>query len=265
MNRNRSKRGKTLPFFSLGRPAYLLCQFLIAATFAPLVHADEAPVPSGIGDLSLEQLMEVNVPHVYGASKYEQKVTQAPASVTLLDDADLRNFGYRTLADALRSVRGTSVASDRNYAYVGMRGFLRPGDYNTRVLVLLDGHRVNENVYDSVSYENSCMIDLDLVDRIEVIRGPSSSIYGNNAFFGVINIVTKPGHAIGGSEVSVEAGSWDAAKVRYTYGGVLGKSVDLLVSASYYQSQGRHALYYPEFDERISSNPRASNQGVAID
>src|SRR3954464_15403138 len=114
MNLNRSKPGKTLPLFSFGRHAYILCRLCIAATFAPLLHADEAPVPSGVGDLSLEQLMEVNVPHVYGASKYEQKVTQAPASVTLLDDADLRNFGYRTLADALRSVRGASVASDRN-------------------------------------------------------------------------------------------------------------------------------------------------------
>ena len=79
-----------------------------------------------------------------------QKVTEAPASVTHRHRATTSTrFGYRTLADVLRSVRGFYVTNDRNYSYLGVRGFSRPGDYNARVLLLVDGHRLNDNVFGS--------------------------------------------------------------------------------------------------------------------
>ena len=111
------------------------------------VHAAGGP-PASLADLSIEQLMEVRVASVYGASKHEQKVTQAPSSVSIVTAEDIRRFGYRTLVDALRGIRGLYVSDDRNYPYLGIRGFLRPGDYNTRVLVTIDGHRMNDNIYD---------------------------------------------------------------------------------------------------------------------
>ena len=85
---------------------------------------------------------------------------------------DIRRFGYTSLADVLRGVRGLYVTNDRNYTYIGVRGFLRPGDYTTRVLVLIDGHRLNDNVYDSGSVGRESMLDVELIDRVEVIRGP---------------------------------------------------------------------------------------------
>src|SRR5882757_410925 len=90
-------------------------------------------------ELSLEQLVNIQVESVFGASKYEQKVTEAPASISIVTSDEIKKFGYRTLADALRSVRGLYVAYDRNYYYLGFRGFLRPGDYNIRELFLVDG------------------------------------------------------------------------------------------------------------------------------
>src|SRR5688500_12253325 len=126
----------------------LACACIIALT------CGRAPLAAEVTDLaalSLEQLMEMNVHSVYGASKYEQRVTQAPSSISIVTAEDIRRSGYTSLEDVLRSVRGLYVTNDRNYTYLGVRGFLRPGDYTARVLLLVDGHRINDNVYDSGS------------------------------------------------------------------------------------------------------------------
>ena len=74
---------------------------------------------------------------------------EAPASVSIVNKDEIKKYGYRNLADILRSVRGFFVTNDRNYQYLGVRGFNRPGDYNTRFLLLVDGHRLNDGLYDS--------------------------------------------------------------------------------------------------------------------
>jgi iron complex outermembrane receptor protein len=88
-------------------------------------------------------------------------------------------------------VRGLNVVYDRSYSYLGVRGFFAPGDYNTRVLLLIDGNRVNDNLYDMAFIGSEAPIDIDLVERIEFIPGQGSPVYGANAFFGVINVVTR--------------------------------------------------------------------------
>src|SRR5690606_14006981 len=160
-----------------------------------------------LGSLSLEQLLEIEVPIVYGASRYDQKATLAPSSVTLITADEIRRHGYRTVAEALNSLPGVFLSNDRNYHYLGIRGFLRPGDTLTRLLFLVDGHRMNDNVFGGTHVGTDSIVDLDLVDRIEFIPGPSSSIYGNSAFLGVVNVRTRRPEDIGGLEASVEAGS----------------------------------------------------------
>jgi iron complex outermembrane receptor protein len=227
------------------------------------VAEDQVRSVTNLAEMDLEQLVNVQVASVYGASKYEQKVTRAPSSVSIVTADEIKKFGHRTLADVLRSVRGLYVSDDRNYSYLGVRGFLRPGDYNTRVLILVDGHRMNDNVYDSAYVGREGVVDVDLIERVEVIRGPSSSVYGSSAFFGVINVVTKKGGQIGGAEVSAEAGSFDTYKGRFSFGEKFQNDVEWLFSGSYYLSEGQERLYYPEFDQRISADPRAVNNGIA--
>src|SRR6185295_1369374 len=154
--------------------------------------------------LSLDDLMKAEI---YTASKHWQAISEAPASVSIVTADEIQKYGYRTLADILRSIRGISITSDRNYSYVGVRGFARPGDFNTRLLLLVDGHRFNDNVYDGAYIGTDFPIDVDLIERVELIRGPSSSLYGGSAFFGVINVVTKRAHNLRGPMVSFEAGT----------------------------------------------------------
>ncbi|UUZ48432.1 TonB-dependent receptor plug domain-containing protein [Massilia sp. B-10] len=109
------------------------------------VHGVVRAAPQDLTTVPLEQLLTMEV---FSASKFKQNASDAPAVVTVISAADIRAYGWRTLADVARSVRGLYVSYDRNYSYLGERGFLRPGDYNTRFLLLVDGNRVNDAVYD---------------------------------------------------------------------------------------------------------------------
>jgi iron complex outermembrane receptor protein len=263
----REKEGDDAAMSNRGRHFGSTTAALLLFVVTVMLSAGEAPGTSlepaasdDLADLSLEQLVNLEVASVYGASRHDQKVTEAPASVSIVTADEIRKFGHRTLADVMRSVRGIHVSNDRNYSYLGIRGFMRPGDYNTRVLVLIDGHRMNDNVYDS-SYFGHDAIDVDLIERVEVIRGPSSALYGSSAFLGVINVVTKRAADLEGVGASVEAGSFDTYKGRFSFGEQFKNGVEWLLWGSLYTSEGQRKLYYPEFDQRISVDPRAANNG----
>ncbi len=172
------------------RVAYwlLCCVLCVGCAWA------QAPPQPDLSQLDLEELVKLHVDSVYGASKFLQKVADAPASVTIVTGEQIQKYGYRTLADALRSVGGFYVIYDRNYSYVGVRGFSRPGDYNARILFLLDGHRVNDNIFDGAYVATEFPVDVDLIDRIEIIRGPSSSVYGTGAFSASKTVFVRAGN-----------------------------------------------------------------------
>jgi iron complex outermembrane receptor protein len=127
---------------------------------------------------------------VVGASKREQSLGTVASAVTVITSDSLRRYGYRTLAEAIRSVAGVYVVDDRMVERVGIRGIQLLGDANTRVLILIDGTPFNEPWSQFVDGSTALPVSLDDVARIEVIRGPVSSIYGTNAFVGIINVVT---------------------------------------------------------------------------
>lgn len=204
-----------------------------------------------------ESIVFQNIPSVYGAVKYDQKVTEAPASITIITADQIKKYGYRNFTQILDSVPGFFTTNDRNYDYVGIRGFNRPGDYNSRVLLLIDNHRLNDAVYDQAPIGNDGPIDVDLIDRVEIIRGPSSSLYGTNAFFGVINVITKRGKDLKGLEVSGEAGTFDTYKGRMSYGNKFNNGLEFLVSGSYLDSVGQQDLFYKEFNDPATNNGHA--------
>ena len=222
----------------------------------PAAEVNAKPTAADLTELPLEALMNIEVPKVYGASKLEQMETEAPASVTVVTADEIKKYGHRTLADVLQSVPGFNVSYDRNYAFLGARG-LSLGDFNARMLLLVDGHRVNNNYNDGAAIGTDFILDVDLIDRVEVIRGPGSVLYGNNAFFGVINVVTRKGQQLNGVEASAEYGEFDTYKTRVTYGKLFTNGVQVLLSGTFYDSGGQDRLYYKEFDSP------AQNSGVA--
>ena len=123
--------------------------------------------------------------------------------------------------------------------------------------MLIDNHRLNDAIYDQAPMGNDGPIDVDLIDRVEIIRGPSSSLYGSNAFFGVINVITKRGRDLKGLEVSGEAGTFDSYKSRMSYGNKLNNGLEFLVSGSYLDSVGSRDLFYKEFNDPATNNGHA--------
>jgi iron complex outermembrane receptor protein len=231
-------------------PVLLLGGIFFAFGWAPAAAEEPA---SDLGDVS-DNILFQEIGTVYAASKYGQKTTEAPAFVSIITAEEIKRFRYRTVGDILASAVGFYNSYDRIYNNIGVRGFSLPGDYSTRILVQLNGHRLNENIYNSMGLGMDGIIDVDLIDRVEIIRGPGSSLYGSNAFFAVVNIISKRGRNYKTAEISGEAGSYETYKGRATYGDRYEKGAELLLSGTYFSSQGKNRLYYREFDDPATNN-----------
>ncbi|MES1256759.1 MAG: TonB-dependent receptor, partial [Acidobacteriota bacterium] len=209
---------------------------LVLASTAPARGQDAADATA----FSLERLLDITV---VGASKYEQKQKDVAAAVSVITHQEIKAFGWRTLADALASLPGVYTTYDRQYTYLGTRGFGLPGDFNTRLLLTIDGNRVNDGVFDQAYLGREFPLDIDLVERIEFIPGPGSAVYGQNAMFAVVNVVTRRGADVHGAEVSATYQAPQAfAKGRVSWGARLDNGIDALVSASGLDAGGEDRL-----------------------
>jgi outer membrane receptor for ferrienterochelin and colicin len=251
-----NKRNPLLRILSVPALLLWLCVYVLFL-LAVNARADNGTnQPQDLTDLSLEALMQIQVPTVVSASKFEQKATEAPSSVTVITSDEIKRYGWRTLGDILASVQGFYVSYDRDYDYLGTRG-VNPGNANNRILLLVNGHRVNNDLNDSAAVDTSFILDVDLIDRVEIIRGPGSVLYGNNAFFGVVNVITRQGKDVNGVEASGAYGSFNAYSGRVTIGDQFTNGLQFLLSGTIYNNDGPENLYYPQF------NTPSQNNGVA--
>jgi iron complex outermembrane receptor protein len=238
------------------------CLLMVIAGALPAYAGQDADVDSpktkagrDLNELGLEELLHLKVT---AASLHEQNLKDAPASVTVISADEIRKFGYRTLTEALAYVRGFYTTNDHTYSYLGVRGFLLPGDYDTRVIVMINGHSIADNIFDqSPWFGNDFPVDIDLVDRIEVVRGSSSSLYGSNGMLATINIVTKRPNAIQGSSARVETGSLGQRKIEASTSVALPRGANLLFATSIFNNSGVNQLYFSELDAPETNFGRA--------
>ena len=205
-------------------------------------------------EMSLESMLDVGVST---ASKYFQSSREAPASVTVVSADEIERYGYRTLADVLQNVSGFYVSYDRNYAYAGVRGFSRPSDYNNRILILIDGKSTNESVFGSSAIGTDLGMDLETLERIEIVRGPGSALYGSSAMFAVINLVPKEGRQVFGMEAVGRFGSYGQREGSLSVGHISDAGVEVMAAGTWGQVDGPD-LYFPEYDDS------SSNGGMAM-
>ena len=175
----------------------MLTSLLLAAAFAddpvdPFTEPDEA-------DLFRMEEQIITV-----ASRYAQTVREAPAIVTVLTDDEIRQRGFRTLADVLRSLPGMYVSTSPEGRSLGwVRGVVAPD--NNKILVMVDGVPWYDGVYTHAWIDE--YLPLSMVKQVEIIKGPGSAIYGTNAFAGVVNIVTYRPEDLSGPYVRVTSGT----------------------------------------------------------
>lgn len=242
-----------------GKRVLLAAILAAVSSFGRAEEGPAAPVPSAdkvaaLAALPLDTLLDMEVT---GASRFAQRRSQSASSVTVITAAEIRAFGWRTLADALASVKGLQVANDHTYSYLGVRGFFAQGDYNSRVLLLIDGNRINENVYDMAFLGTDFPLDLELVERIEFIPGQGSAIYGANALFGVVNVITRESQR-SGLEGGVSTGTGHNHIVRVGGAKHFENGGSLFASASRTRSRGPE-IYLAEYDNPPATDGRAHN------
>lgn len=236
---DRGRRGAAGP-----RPSRLAAGAALACALAPMTSF-------------AQELLLRDVPSVFAASGFEQPASDAPSSVSVITAADIERFGWRTLAEALGSLRGFHTSSDLAYDYVGVRGLLRPGDWNGRILLLVDGQRTNENVYGQASLGHDALVDLGSVERIEVARGPGASLYGASAVFAVVDVITRQGRDYRGWQAEARAGSQGTRGLRLG-GGQREGGVEYALSLSATQADGRRAWFFPQLAAGTPTAGRSS-------
>jgi iron complex outermembrane receptor protein len=211
-----------------------------------------------IEDLSLEELLDKPI---VAASNIEQRPTDSPAVVSVISGDDLHRLGVRDLGSALGAMRGVYATNDRNYSYIGIRGFSIPGDYNTRILLTIDDHKIGDPVYNEATTGPELGLPLDAIQRVELVRGAASSTYGSSALLGAVHIVTHTGATRPGLHVSATTTATaetyrDPARrpdvafygeqLSATYGVVTAGGSDVFAAASYLHAPGLGAIYTPE-------------------
>ena len=183
-------------------------------------------------EMSLEQLMNIKV----SASKTNLSSRETPSIVSVITREDIKNMGARDLMDILNQVPGMSFASDvQNVVGIGSRG---NWGHEGKILLLIDGNEMNEILYATTQFGQH--YNISNIDRIEIIRGPGSSIYGGYAELGVINIITRNGQQMKEASLGIMYGNTDGIdsrknvrlnigsgneKVNYSFSGIFGKGL----------------------------------------
>jgi iron complex outermembrane receptor protein len=168
-----------------------------------------------------ELLLFEDIPIVISASKLEQPITESPSSISIITAEDIRRSSATTIADLLRRVPGLDVLRiSSSDAQVSARGFNESN--NNDILLLIDGRSAYLDFFGIIVWD-ALPIVLEEIERIEIIRGPGSALYGANAFSGVINIITKTPEQAKGTTLSATVGEFDSLGWTFMNADVLGK------------------------------------------
>jgi iron complex outermembrane receptor protein len=168
---------------------------LIALVLCALpAGAQPVETATGGGDLAvdIEAISKALDQVVVLAAKRPQPLREAPASSSVITAADLEAYGWRDFIEAVNSLAGFYLTQPGDYTYFGVRGIQQHGDFNGRILVLVDGHAQHE-LWSHSFYPELTGLDASMIDHIEVLRGPASALYGSLGFLAIINVVTRRG------------------------------------------------------------------------
>jgi len=168
------------------------------------------------------------------ATRHETSVGKAPSIVTVITGEEIKHLGYRTLIEVLRTVPGFEIRKEPGTGVV--EPIVRGVEGANKVKVMLNGHTVNTTTTGS-AFGRFDDFPVENIKKIEIIRGPGSAMYGENAFLAVINIITLDAGDIDGVRVSTGFGSFDTYEENVVFGKALGK-VGISGMAHYRQTSG---------------------------
>jgi vitamin B12 transporter len=154
------------------------------------------------------------------ANRYEEPQSESPSAVTVINENDIKKSGNKDVKELLKNIPGIELS--QNGAFGGISQIYIRGTKPGSTLVMIDGVPVNDPISTDMSYDFS-QLNSDNIERIEVLRGPYSTLYGSEAMGGVINIITKKGRGEPQSVIEVMAGSYNTFKYSGAVSGKLDK------------------------------------------
>lgn len=220
-------------------------------SFASILLVSSVSLSGQIDTTGMKKLFEMDLTDlmnqkVVTASKYSQSSAEAASSMGIITSDEIKYFGYRTLGEALNNQPGMYLSNDKNYLYLGSRGFSRPTDYNNRIIIMINGHIQNELVYGSAFMDNEMGLNLDYVDRIEIIKGPGATVYGSGAMLNIVNLISKKGAVIDGITISSGIGSFGKRDLSAIFGKKI-KNTDISIAGTGGTYKGEN-YYFSELD-----------------
>ena len=228
------------------KKVFVLVLLFSLVFFSPL-HAesknDDAPV-------TMEEI-------VVTATRDQQETRKVPANVTVITAEDISKSGATTVVevlDKLESVQFHTSSGNSSQAYIDMRGIGGDNPYG-KTLVMLDGHRLNRMDMASIDW---LQMPVDTIERIEIVRGPGSVLYGDAAIGGVINIISKKGQGELKFNTSVLVGSYGLNDERAGVTGATGKWTYALTGENNfnfgYRERSKYSAQGGGFDVGYSAN-----------
>lgn len=243
------------------RARWLLPPAIFVATVATPARADDTDDLRGL----------LNQPVVTTASKSAETATLAPATSTTLTAEDFRRYGIHSLDEAVDFLSlGMVTSNPLKDVDIGARGVTLPSDSGDHVLLLIDGHPVNEPLRGGAHFDRGAGVPIEMVDHIEVILGPGSVLYGSSAMLGVINIVTKRAKDLAGGHVVVESElgkSYRAAALGGLDFKLFNRPSELTFGIEYYGQSGPTFRFGPQNGgiDRVTGLPGAFTHDTSGD
>lgn len=227
------------------------------AVLAALLTTSAARADDGS---DIEGILEQSV--VTTASQTAETQAVAPATTSVITSEDIRRHGIRSLNEALNYLGFAMFTTNPLHGgEIGARGVLITGDYGNHVLLLIDGHAVNEPYGGSASFDRGLGVPMELVDHIEVVLGPGAVLYGSNAMLGVINVVTKRVRDHHGFHFILDSELFTWGKISAGGGTTLslfGRDVELTTQIEHQQQDGPTYTFAPQAygDDSVTGAPK---------
>jgi len=246
------------------RPAGLARAALLVALVlsSSLAHGEEAP-PAPSGEPEWAELQGLlNEPLVSTASDALQLASAAPATSRSISADELRRHGIRSLDEAINFLGlGMVTQNPLHSVDVGARGVLMTADFGNHVLLLLNGHTLNEPWDGTAYFERGAAIPFELIDHIEIVLGPGSVLYGSNAMLGVVNVITKKSDAWRGVHLIAESELLTSGRVAVGGAGELslfGRTASFIAEAEYYRQSGPTFTFGPQLygNDAVTGQPK---------
>ena len=210
---------------------YLSLLILVFSVNFVFSQADSTNNDTSLFDMDLEQLSNIKITT---ATKISEKISEALSIIRVITQKEIEEYGYKTVGEALSQIPYFSIIKDHlapNVSVRGINGGMRA--WSKIIKVMIDGQPVSFRP-STANFLGRDFIPINIVERIEVVTGPVSALYGANAFLGVVNVITKKGKDINGASISAEADL-----INNNYGGGISalfgkkiKNVDFIVGLS---------------------------------